>query len=211
MCRANCYEIPLKDGKPLESYLGDKEHFNGVLFILREPNSGGNPADTFWMKMVANDQPTSAENKAHETRYKNRFSEMLKAIGMGPNDLKNAAYVNVHPEHGSSTVSNAYQGIPRKQLGESAVAKCQRLNAKTVFTCPDIYEGMKKYLTEEDSGGTLAEQVNNSKFCYQRKGKLIQMSKFTFCGACGWEIIVYKILHPSRSSRLFPAEDNSVV
>lgn len=211
MCRADCYEIPLKDGKPLEGYLSDKEHFNGVLFILREPNSGGIPADTFWMRKVAYGKTCGMTGTARGTRYQNRFSEMLKAIGMEPNDLKNAAYVNVHPEHGSSTVSNAYQGIPRKQLGEIAVAKCLSLNANTVFTCPDIYEGMKEYLTEEGSGGTLAEQVNNLKFCYQRKGEPVQMSRFTFCGACGWEITVYKILHPSRSSRLFPAGDSPVV
>lgn len=211
MCRANCYEIPLKDGKPLEGYLGDKEHFNGVLFILREPNSGGKSADKFWMWKVAHGKTCGMTGTALGTRYQNRFSEMLKAIVMEPNDLKNAAYVNVHPEHGSSTVSNAYQDIPRKQLGEIAVAKCLSLNANTVFTCPDIYEGMKKCLTEEYRGGTLVERENNSKFCYRRKGKPVQMSKFTFCGVCGWEITVYQILHPSRSSRLFPAEDNPVV
>ena len=207
MRKNDCEKLPFscdKDGIVLEGYLGDKEHFNGVLFILREPNSGGDPADTFWMRKVAH-------GTARGTRYQNRFSEMLNAIGMEPNDLKNAAYVNVHPEHGSSTVSRAYQGISKKRLGEIAVAKCQSLNANTVFTCPDIYEGMRKYLTEEDSGGTLVERENNSKFCYRRKGEPLQMSKFTFCGASGWEITVYKIMHPSRSSRLFPAEDSPVV
>ena len=45
-------------GEYTEGFLGEPENFNGIVFLLREPNTGGKPAEEFWVKEVL----TNSEN-----------------------------------------------------------------------------------------------------------------------------------------------------
>lgn len=116
-----------------EGYLGEPKLFNGIVFLLREPNKDENNTNAsdekripFWFKNVVNrefyfntdadcriylesDNAKKRKNsKTAATKYIKRFKEILKFINYPENCLKNAIYCNIHPKWGGTYKSKDY-------------------------------------------------------------------------------------------------------
>ena len=112
------------NGEYTEGFLGEPENFNGIVFLLREPNTGGEPAEEFWFKKVLNDSENyhkslessnkekskTANSKRDATKFRNRFSEMLEFIDHKENDLKNSVFCNVNCSF--AVKSSSFQSLP---------------------------------------------------------------------------------------------------
>ncbi len=70
--------IKNKNGDFIEGYLGDDEQAE-ILFLLREPNSGGEETDIFWFREVLeNSHKFAGSAKRAGTKYKNVFGRLSK-------------------------------------------------------------------------------------------------------------------------------------
>lgn len=165
-----------KNNTCLEGYLSDEASFNGVLFLLREPNSDGAKTDKFWFKECL-------ENPIKRTRtFKrifNRFNAMLKNYADN-RDLKNCAFANINNMGGYSKIGENYNKANKKGIALDKINTC---NAKIVFTCSDIFNALLE-VAEASFDGV---EYNNGK----------KMRKFALN-----DVMMYEILHPSRSPKL---------
>ena len=207
-----------KDGEYLEGYLGPKEDFNGIVFMLKEPNQAqvldeNEDERIFWFKNVlygeriykeSDSKKDKRRSKTAATKYKKRFQEMLRQIGYENDDLKNAIYCNVHPEWGSTHKSEEYDStkylnvVKKMKLLESCAKKMHSL---TIFTCMDIYDILKNLYKKNGF-----VQENEKGLIYKRGGEMGMFKVKTEVST----ISVYKILHPSYGSGLKVEDDKSI-
>ena len=175
-----------------EGYLSNAELFNGILFILREPNSNGKVADTFWMRDVVNE---IAAGRA-ATKYKNRLTELVEALGRG-DELKHSAYVNIHPDSGTAQASECYKKLSKGTKGKIAKTQCENYKAEIVFTCKDIFHDMWK---------AYGEPPCTEGISYHRGGTDVTLERFQT-----ENMTVFAIYHPSMSPKLPPQDLSEVL
>lgn len=180
-------------GEVTEGYLGNPENFNGIVFLLKEPN---NPSGTneFWFKnMLESTNKYMNETKISKgvfTRFKNRFSEMMKSKD-DKKELEDSIFCNIHPEYGESSETKAVDEAIKEGKAEEMLEFFSTLKDEiTVFACREIYrhllESKKIKVVMKQPGlkykkgilGCFVCEINNTKF------------------------IVYEIYHPSRSGRI---------
>lgn len=189
-------------GEYTEGFLGEPENFNGIVFLLREPNTGGEPAEEFWVKEVLTnsenyhkalessntDKKKIANSKRDATKFRNRFTEMLEFSDHKKDDIYNSVFCNVNPKIGGKTLSKEYKeamknGKPQKMARHFASLK----DEITVFTCVDIY---KKLFESDNTKIDIIEQKKG--FIYNRKTLDCFIGKID-----NKKITVYAIYHPS--------------
>lgn len=165
------------NGKPIEGYLSDKEHFNGVLFLLREPNT--DKQNEFWFKR------SLEENRKQRSfsLYKNKFNIMLSYL---PEKylLKDCAYANIRPLNGGKVKSVDY--INEKEISIfnrfNEIINCCDNRVKFVFTCYDIFNSILN-----NSNGVL---TNENGIEYNKVKDRKRVLKYN-------GITIFEIYHPS--------------
>ena len=202
-----------KNGEYLEGYLGQEKDFNGIVFLLKEPNQTQVMDDEkddriFWFKNVlynpkniykeSDSEKDKRRSKTAATKYKNRFHEMLRYVSYKDDDLKNAIYCNVHPEWGNTYKSKEYDetkypNIVQKMKLLEACARKNRIQALTIFTCMDIYSVLKKMYMKNGF-----EQENGKGLIYKKGGEKEMFKVKTECCT----INVYEMYHPSYGSEI---------
>ncbi len=172
----------------IEGYLSDKEHFNGVLFLLREPHTNGETQKEFWFKK-------SLINNSHQrsfSLYKNKFNIFLKYLN-GNYNLSDCAYANIRPSDGDSTKSENYNKLDDSFIFDrfiSIVDDCEN-KIKYVFTCYDIFDAIKNC--------SKSELCDITGIKYKKSNKNKRVMRFN-------NIIIYEIYHPSYTK--YPKEIN---
>ena len=185
----------------VEGYLSSREEFNGIVFLLRESNDP--KPDNFWFRRVVmgdsgDSYKDDARSKGAGTRYIKRFIEILEStpfnddnpsVKFSQNDLCNAIYCNIHPEYGESTKTTTYKEVMEERSEAIIDMLSQRHKELVIFTCIDIYDNLKKYLSpvkEHDDG-----------LRYSRKTLPWFKAEKNSC-----KIRIYKMYHPSRSGKI---------
>lgn len=209
-----------KNGEYLEGHLGKPEEFNGIVFLLREPNDkkkdikrvdGKEEEDNkfFWFKNVlcggriyneCDSEKDKKRSMTAGTKYKNRFREMLRYIKHKDEDLNDAIFCNVHPEWGNTYKSDEYEEtkqpniVQKMKLIESRAQQC-KVRTLTIFTCKDIYDILKKMY---EKNGCLVKEENEMGLRY-RYGRKKSMGMFRVqTEVC--TINFYEMYHPSYGS-----------
>lgn len=178
-----------KNNEFTEGYLHDT-YFNGVLFVMREPNSENEEADAFWFKSVVNDEDKSFYNtkcitrkdKSGYTKYKERLNEYLQRfcddISEEEKELKYCAYINFSPKSGGAVLSDEYQNnFDDKKIRVFKII--EHMKPKIIFTC-----NFNDFEVEE-------------KVPYLEYNKKRTLYKGKYNG-----IEIYEIAHPSRAKAL---------
>lgn len=125
-------------GEYIEGYLSNKENFNGVLFLLREPNTNGKIQKEFYFRKCLYKE----ENNSAMNFYTDYFRNILACL---PEDkeLKDCAYANIIPDHGMTSKSKEYKSLSN----EERVARFESLlNKKTkiIFVCKEEFDSIRK-------------------------------------------------------------------
>ncbi len=199
-------------GETIEGYLGATDKFNGIVFLLREPNTNEkensnnehniNKAEEFWFKKVLynseayhkeletknEDLKKITNSKRASVKYINRFNEMLESTGFNKDDLFNAIFCNTHPEYGETSATSEYQKTMEVQATSIINHLSSIHNNLYIFTCNDIYDCLKNHLkpVREEKGLRYKRKVLN---CFQAE-----------TNSC--KITIYKIYHPSFSGKI---------
>jgi len=212
-----------------EGYLGKPTCFNGIVFLLREPNKdekNTNKSDEkripFWFKNVVNrefnlatdadcriylesdDAKKVKKAKTAATKYVKRFKEMLKFINCPENFLKDAVYCNIHPKYGEKYKSKDYM----KTIYQNTIEKINLLEK-----CADKRAGKHDLIifTCYDIYNILKEyycEKTSSVSVYQEGGlKYTQgkneISKNMFkADVNGKTVTVYEMFHPCYGSSI---------
>ncbi len=198
----------------LEGFLDDSS-FNGVIFLLREPNTGKENTQTeFWFKKrlpgnyeyndAKMDKAQIRNDKRAHTKYRNRFEEMLTYVFPDSDkELRLAAYFNLRPDAGDSSISESekYSELLNNpdyvtKRFKSIVEYCQErpTGELTVFTCSDIFNKLAEYYHIRQS--ITCDGVDYGENEKRRSLKWNKPNPF------GISITVYEIIHPSRSPKL---------
>ncbi|MFQ6880342.1 MAG: hypothetical protein ACLRS1_11210 [Oscillospiraceae bacterium] len=190
-----------------EGYVGNKEDFNGVIFYLKEPNTGGDEAKEFWFQRIITDKDNYYKNlekelteagcknvntiirssKGTATRFENRFKEMLKQLGLNDKKLTDVVFCNVNSDSGDKTLTGEF----KNKLATSAVCKLETIiknmekNELIVFTCKDIFNKLR---------GAWPVEAKEDGLRYNDEEKALR----SFSHVIGnKKITVYEIYHPS--------------
>lgn len=178
----------------IEGFLSDKAHFNGVLFLLKEPNSNGKEQCEFWFRNGLLDSTTLEKNsKRAFTLYKNKFNIYLGYL-KGNYNLYDCAYANIRPSNGKSAESKEYKNLKDNDKYNrflSIVEECEN-KIEYVFTCYDIFDALLK----EGDGKLL--NVQGIEY-HNSNGSILTKRVMEING-----IIVYEIYHPSYTK--YPKE-----
>lgn len=189
------------EGDFTEGFLGNPKDFNGIVFLLKEPNDPEG-AKTFWFKEIENnfdgyfirskeDADKITKEKRVASKFINRFTELLEIVGLGSReDLGNAVFCNINPQGGGCTAGEIYkqklETVPPVMLPYLATLRKEI----TIFTCTEIYERLKKLSVFEN-------QITEDGIEY-KGGKL----KCTRGEVNGTKVCVYAIYHPSARKTL---------
>lgn len=190
-----------------EGYVGNKEDFNGVIFYLKEPNTGGDEAKEFWFQRIITGKDNYYKNlekelteagcknvntiirssKGTATRFENRFKEMLKQLGLNDKKLTDVVFCNVNSDSGDKTLTGEF----KNKLATSAVCKLETIiknmekNELIVFTCKDIFNKLR---------GAWPVEAKEDGLRYNDEEKALR----SFSHVIGnKKITVYEIYHPS--------------
>ena len=190
-----------------EGYVGNKEDFNGVIFYLKEPNTGGDETKEFWFQRIITDKDNYYKNLEKElteagcknvntiirsskgiaTRFENRFKEMLEQLGLNDKKLTDVVFCNVNSDFGATTLTGEF----KNKLATSSVCKLETIiknmekNELIVFTCKDIFDKLcGAWLIEAKEDGL---RYNNEEKPLRSFRHVIGNKKIT----------VYEIYHPS--------------
>lgn len=190
-----------------EGYVGNKEDFNGVIFYLREPNTGGKEAKEFWFQRIITDKDNYYKNlekelteagcknvneiikssKGTATKFENRFKEMLEQLGLNDKKLTDVAFCNVNSDSGDTTLTGEF----KNKLATSSVCKLETIiknmekNELIVFTCKDIFNKLR---------GAWPVEAKEDGLRYNDEEKALR----SFSHVIGnKKITVYEIYHPS--------------
>lgn len=184
--RPNFYK---KNSIEIEGFISETE-FNGILFLLKEPNDPS--VKEFWFKKVVNDMDctyynTLEEGKSTATRFKNNFEKCLKQIeNTVKYNLNDSAYMNLRPDGGESTESIKYEKLLKELSNQHERWKIiESLSPKIIFTCKKNYEKLKTIMNCENKD-------IDSGIKYKNKALRYFESKIN-----GKDCAVYEIYHPS--------------
>jgi len=193
-----------------EGYVGKdnaKENFNGIVFLLREPNTGGEDTKEFWFREVTEDfdgyykklkndgvsnQKISTSKKA-ASLYKKSFNLLLKQIGSSNKKLTETGYYNLFPGRGNSTVSPDYKSFVKDEgnVYRKVEAIITEMPSKeyTIFTVNDIFDKLASCDLQD-------MKMFDDGIKYSRSARIVTKRKLCFkMGAK--DITVYEIFHPS--------------
>lgn len=194
-----------------EGYVGNKEDFNGVIFYLREPNTGGDEAKEFWFQRIITDKDNYYKNlekelteagcknvneiikssKGTATKFENRFKEMLEQLGLNDKKLTDVVFCNVNSDSGNKTLTDNY----KNKLATSAVCKLETIiqnmdkNELIVFTCKDIFNKLCEAWKNEDGCDVPYDGLR-----YDNEEKPLRSFRHVIGNK---KITVYEIHHPS--------------
>lgn len=194
-----------------EGYVGNKEDFNGVIFYLREPNTGGDEAKEFWFQRIITDKDNYYKNlekelteagcknvneiikssKGTATKFENRFKEMLEQLGLNDKKLTDVVFCNVNSDSGDKTLTYNY----KNKLATSAVCKLETIiqnmdkNELIVFTCNDIFNKLCEAWKNEDGCDVPYDGLR-----YDNEEKPLRSFRHVIGNK---KITVYEIHHPS--------------
>jgi len=201
----------------LEGFLGDEEDFNGVVFMLKEPDhkqvkAGDEDKRFFWFKRVVYDEKYYEDdlpkneittNKRVATAFKNRFRQMLQVVGLnGEDDLKNTVFCNVHPEWGGAVETEDYKRTKKENVTikmEVLVEQCirkQNRTSLTIFTCRDIFKILKCKYSKE---GYVIDEVVGLKYIRGENVENYETRDKIVVNTGEYELNIYEIIHPTRS------------
>lgn len=214
------------NGNVIEGYIGDDiKSLDKVrlVFILREPNSGNNEADTFWFKNTVE----SAEKGERLDRYQNVYYNKLGKIACLllnkgddiQNALKQCAYINLYPVKGGKEASEQYKKVIKAFKNKDCNDDCDSDIKKIVDSRWDIINNLPdgcKILTLGEVFGaiskneqSLIENANGIGYLYIERNGILKkkFDSFSFNNGKG-DIEVYSIYHPqARGRNSFTAED----
>lgn len=165
------------NGEYIEGYLSDKEHFNGVLFLLKEPNTNGEIQNEFYFRKCLYKE----ENNSTIDSYVKYLRQILSNLSVNRN-LENCTYANMIPYCGMHKESEKYKKLSNKERVERFESL---LNDKTdiVFVCRNEFDAIikEKNIEWKENCGIKYSNKPNSK-------RMLQYSD---------KITVYEIYHPS--------------
>lgn len=194
-----------------EGYVGNKEDFNGVIFYLKEPNTGGDETKEFWFQRIITDKDNYYKNLEKElteagcknvntiirsskgiaTRFENRFKEMLEQLGLNDKKLTDVVFCNVNSDFGATTLTGEF----KNKLATSSVCKLETIiknmekNELIVFTCKDIFDKLCEAWKNKDGC-----DVSNDGLRYNKEEKPLRSFRHVIGNK---KITVYEIYHPS--------------
>ena len=194
-----------------EGYVGNKEDFNGVIFYLREPNTGGDEAKEFWFQRIITDKDNYYKNLEKElteagcknvntiirsskgiaTRFENRFKEMLEQLGLNDKKLTDVVFCNVNSDFGATTLTGEF----KNKLATSSVCKLETIiknmekNELIVFTCKDIFDKLCEAWKNKDGCDVPYDGLR-----YNKEEKPLRSFRHVIGNK---KITVYEIYHPS--------------
>ncbi len=137
----------------IEGYLSDKEHFNGVLFLLKEPNT--QKQKSFYFKDCVAGKENGMKN------YIKIFNNLLKNYSDNA-ELNECAYANMIPDHGSAKESDEYKSLSdelRYKRINSIIKEC---NPTTIFLCTKDFDAMIRKAKIESIENQGVKYSNNS-------------------------------------------------
>jgi hypothetical protein len=174
----------------IEGFLSDKEHFNGVLFLLREPNA---PKQTeFWFKK-------SLENNSTQrsfTLYKNKFNIYLGYLE-GNYKLSGSAYANIRPSDGENYTSKKYKELSNSNKYSKFldILNCCDGKVRYVFTCNDIFKAICEMNNIDPN------KTESSNIIYRKSNVRKRFVKIN-------GITIFDIYHPSYTK--YPMKANKI-
>lgn len=160
-------------GEYIEGYLSDKEHFNGVLFLLKEPNTP--KQETFYFKECVSGKINDMG------KYITVLYDLLKYYTDNAK-IEECAYANMIPDHGAAKESEEYKCLPDKFRFDRFISIINECKPAIVFLCTKDFEGIVKYanIKSEENKGVKYSNSNNTKRTAKYNG-----------------ISMYEIYHPS--------------
>ena len=205
----------------IEGFLAkDGVQFNGVVFLMREPNTGGEKADDFWFKNCLNGTIPDriADEKAYKGKfytYNKKFIRLLSYIYQDKNhdrvgELKHSAYFNLRPDGGNARMSEAYKALRdtpdqcKYRFGQILAYCTERIRTDdgkgtlNIFTCWDIANALQKHKIIPKACDDLT-QKNGAAFKHGEEYKRRDYVQFEHNGLA---IHIYAIDHPSYSSHV---------
>lgn len=177
-----------ENGCTIEGYIGNKEEFKGVLFLLREPNTSEKKtkndktnkdsecskgdeiiikdAYSFWVRDIAHSDPKEHDKNAKKyfNALNNILNQLLKTENC--NLLKKAAYINLHPFKGGSKVDTDYTEI-RKAITPSNRASYKKISPEH----KNLVESRIKIIEELDGLHTVITTIDIFEKLSKRFGK----------------------------------------
>ena len=203
------YEFYKHNGEFTEGFLGNPEDFNGIVFILKESNlkkkSDSDTVTEFWFKKVEHDldgycreleqkfRKEIAQTRKTATKFINRFSEILRIVGLGDREsLKNSVFCNINPHGGGSNAGKEYADALSSATPENMLLYLATLkNEITIFTCTEIYSRLTSSSVFE------IESISDGIEYEGRKPLECAQGKVN-----GTKVCVYAIYHHSASKKL---------
>lgn len=181
------------NGNVIEGYIGDDiKSLDKVrlVFILREPNSGNNEADTFWFKNTVE----SAEKEERLDRYQNVYYNKLGKIACLllnkgddiQNALKQCAYINLYPVKGGKEASEQYQKVfnafKKKDFSNDFANSRWNIinnlpNGCKILTLGEIFGAISKKAKNEQS---LIENANGIGYLYIERNGIQKRNSIRF-------------------------------
>lgn len=174
----------------MSRYIGN--NFNGVLFLLREPNSDGKSveeSDNIWISKVLNFEETKNANK-----YRKSFYSLLQSIGLNYANLPDCAFDNIKPNGGKASISVEYKKFSRQDKAKYAFLLIDEIKPSHIFTCSDIYDAIKQYLIynhvhyRETNEGIVYRRGKKNKIDFTYNNKDIQIF-YIYHPCLGWNIM----------------------
>lgn len=170
----------------MSQYVG--ENFNGVLFLLREPDSGGervSSEDNSWISNVLNCKPVVNEYDAE--KYRKAFSAMLNFIGHESTGLSRTAFDNIYPYSGEASMSEDYRRLKSRDKSNRAFQIIDDIKPEYIFTCYDIYNALKEDLNKKN----INYVENHNGLTYKRGQKKYLKLEYN-----NRQLSIYEIYHP---------------
>ena len=208
-----------------EGFLG-KEKDCKVLFLMREPNSGGKIVrdGVFWFKKVVDNDKDKEEigGECYLSKLGQIASLLLDNNCATNNEqrisaLKHAVYINMNPVCGSGTVSKYYKKAIKQFKKEYPICNVcdmsfsSRWNIifgmpdqSTIVTVSDIYNVMYNVLGKNPE---INIDNNSPKLIIQHKHEQTKMRSFAF-EYKGKRINVLSCIHPAAYAKYYYTADN---
>ncbi len=173
----------------MSRYIG--KNFNGVLFLLREPNSNGKPVpeyDNEWITKVLN-----FEQEKNANKYRKTFCFLLNSLYLKNDSLPNTAFDNIKTDGGLSRCSHDYKDIKIEDKGTKAIKIIDEINPTFIFACLDIYDAIKKQLSSKgidyiESNGLKYRKGVKNKITYKYNGRTLELFQI-YHPSLGWDIL----------------------
>jgi len=199
----NKYFYKNKQGIYTEGFIGDKEQ-SSILFILREPNSQGELADTFWFKDIVHKQ----ESNNKYFRVLGKIASILLCGNDYAKALKKCCYINLYPVKGYGGTSEEYKQ-QRKSFGEKKdeYNRWDIINnlpdGSIIVTTIDICENIKKSIVPQKNNQNIyisTKYLDNKKF-----------DSYKFVNKSGSCVTVYSIYHPTSRGKCAYTENDIII